>query len=85
MYEPYGQWLRYHPSRVHPNFETIQGYPFTKQGFSTIADVVYNQPEEYEDIFQTTQLGHWQLHALCKLKKFSDNIPDVRQSIFAGT
>lgn len=82
-YEPYGQWYRYHPSRVAPEFRTIPGYPFTNTAFNTISNTFYHDLEEYENIFATKQLGHWQMHLQNKCYKLT-RIPDVRSSIYAG-
>jgi len=81
---PYGQEYRYQPNRVHPNFETIPGYPFTQWDTVNIYDWLYYKNEEYKDTFQTTQIGQWQAHLRVNATRYS-NIPGGATSIFAGT
>lgn len=82
--EPYGQWYRFQNNRVHSNFATIPGYPFSNNNSATPVDWFYHSDEEYKRTFQTTQIGQWQIQAAVKATKFS-NTPGVTSSIFAGT
>lgn len=81
--QPYGQNYRYQPNRVHPNFQTIPGYPFSNFDGTQLTDWMYYQNNEYRETFQTTQIGHWQMQARIGVKKFS-LLPGVDQSIMAG-
>lgn len=81
--EPYGQHYRFQNNRVHPNFEIIPGYPFSAFAGTNPTSWYYYQNNEYQNTFQTTQIGQWQLSALIKAAKYS-HIPDPKASIFAG-
>lgn len=82
--QPYGQHLRYQPNRVHPNFQTIPGYPFSNFDGTALTDWMYYQNNEYKETFQTTQIGHWQMQARVGVEKLS-LLPGVDQSIMVGT
>lgn len=84
MVEPYGQEYRYQPNRIHPNFETIPGYPFTQWDSATLYPWFYYFDEEYRSTFQTSQIGQWQAHMSAKVTKYS-LIPGGASSIMAGT
>lgn len=84
LMEPWGQHYRFHPNSVHLNFANIPGYPFTKWPMSTADQAYYHQAGDYADVFQTTQLAHWQLHARVNVMAYR-HVPDVRASIYAGT
>lgn len=82
--EPYGQWYRYQPSRIHENFRALPGYPFLKTDLSNIDTVFYHKLEEYDSMFETSQIGHWQIHSMPKINA-QRHIVDPRASIYAGT
>ena len=81
---PYGQWYRYNPSRVHHIFDAIDGFPFLRRNVFTAAQLRYIVPGDYDAVFNTLQLRHWQVAARlnARVRRY---IPDVRASIFAGT
>lgn len=81
--QPYGQEYRYQPNRVHPNFETIPGYPFTQWDSVNPWPWYYYFNDEYKDTFQTSQIGQWQAHLQVNCTKLS-TIPDPILSPFAG-
>lgn len=81
--EPYGQHLRFQPNRVHPNFQSIPGYPFSQFNGPSLLDWYYYQDEEYTSTFQTPQIGQWQIQAKLNVMKHSP-LPSVEASIFAG-
>jgi hypothetical protein len=81
--QPYGQEYRYQPNRVHPNFETIPGYPFTAWDTVNAYEWYYYNNDEYKDTFQTTQIGQWQAHLKVNCSKYS-TIPAGTSSIMAG-
>lgn len=83
LQQPYGQEYRYQPNRIHPSFETIPGYPFTQWDANNPYPWYYYQDGEYNDTFQTSQIGHWQTHAKVSVQKYS-SIVDPKTSIFAG-
>ena len=81
---PFGQHYRYHPSRVHGDYENVQGFPFvtTPPGVST--PYIYIQDTEYNSVFQTQQPAQWQ--AQCRVNVGAYRyIPGPLTSIFAGT
>ena len=85
---PFGQHYRYHPSRVHGDFESVQGFPFvSNQGFdSNVPGVpgIYVSDTEYNSVFQTQQLAQWQAQCRINLAAYR-YIPGPLTSIFAGT
>jgi len=83
FFEPYGLHYRAHPNRVHLQFIDIPGYPFSKTQYDTFANIYYHQPNDYADVFQTSQLGHWQIHSKVNVMALR-HIPDPKMSIFAG-
>jgi len=83
MTEPYGLHYRAHPNSVHIQFIDIPGYPFSKTSYDDITNIYYHQATDYADVFQTSQLGHWQIHAQVGVTALR-HIPDVKMSIFAG-
>jgi len=84
LLEPYGQHYRAHNNYVHRNFADIPGYPFSRVLYDDPEQVYYHAAEDYSDVFQTSQLGHWQLHARLNVKALR-HVPDVLTSIYAGT
>ena len=81
--EPYGQWYRYHPNRVHTNYRNIPGYPFLESAWSSMNECYYHQAGEYDNVFHTWQLGHWQMNLLCDCKKLTV-VPGIDESINVG-
>lgn len=81
--EPYGQHYRFHPNRVHQNFEDIPGYPFSSYGDSTGNSFLYYTDNEYKNTFHTTQIGQAQMHLQVRAAKYS-MVPGPKASIFAG-
>ena len=83
---PFGQHYRYHPSRVHSDYESVQGFPFVTNpgsGFSSVPNI-YVTENEYNGVFQTQQLAQWQ--AQCRINVGAYRyIPGPLTSIFAGT
>ena len=81
--QPFGQEYRYHPNRVHSNFDVIPGYPFTTWDSSSLFPWLFYTNNEYNDTFQTSQIGQWQAHMQINCTKLSP-IGGVGDSIFAG-
>lgn len=59
---PHSQWYRYQPPTIHNNYRALQGYPFLTfiPGGS---DNLYVDSSKYDAMFQTDQLGHWNMQA----------------------
>lgn len=84
--EAFGNMYRVQPNFVHRNFADIPGYPFVRFNASDLTyklAVYYFNPGEYDDVFQTSQLAHWQLHCRADVQALR-YVPDPRMSIFAG-
>ena len=61
---PHSQWYRYQPPTIHNNYRALQGYPFLTfipGGLSE--NFLYVPSQYYDNMFQTTQLGHWNMQA----------------------
>ena len=82
---PFGQHYRYHPSRVHADYESVQGFPFVSDiDASNATRLFYIRDTEYDRVFQTQQLAQWQ--AQCRINVGAYRyIPGPLTSIFAGT
>lgn len=87
-YEPYGQHYRNQPNFIHAAYETIPGYPFSNFSVPIGPDQVqgplyYSQPGEFDPIFQSWQLSHWQCSGAVNVNAYR-YIPTINQSIYAG-
>jgi hypothetical protein len=60
---PHSQWYRYHPSTIHAKYQELQGYPFMTSIPSPSVSSLYVDSEQYDEMFQTDQLGHWNMQA----------------------
>lgn len=83
FYIPAGQEWRFMTNNVHPVFSENEGYPFSKDAYVDTATAFYFQPGEYDDVFYTLQLGHWQMHTVVNTEVLS-HVPPATESIFAG-
>lgn len=81
--KPYGQGYRMQTNRVHKNYADIPGYPFLRQTINNLTEASYYQVGDYDDVFQTSQLAHWQLHARANVVQHSV-VPPASDSIYAG-
>lgn len=80
---PYGQWYRYHPNHVHRTYQVLDGFSFIDTDISSQPRAHYVSALEYDEVFQTTQLGHWQSH--CRINvRCMRSVPDGRTSLYAG-
>jgi len=80
---PFGQWYRYHTNRVHSDYKVLDGFSFLDEDMTSHDRVSYHNSGEYDDVFQTTQLGHWQANARIGVKA-QRTVPPGRTSLFAG-
>lgn len=80
---PFGQHYRYHPSLVHRSYDTLNGFTFLDLAVDSIADAHYVDPNEYDNNFSTTQLGHWQAQVRNGMTA-KRVIPPARRSLYAG-
>ena len=81
---PYGQHYRMHPDHVHIDYDTVDGYPFISERLNNLRGTRYVTDPNYEPVFQTDALGHYQVRARCGVQKWSQ-VPPVDASIFAGS
>lgn len=81
---PYAQWYREQPDNIHPKYEAVAGFPFLSTQYSSQATAKYIAPTEYDDVFGSSELAHWQSQARLNVDKLS-YLPDPRTSIFSGT
>jgi Capsid protein (F protein). len=82
--KPYGQQYRLKQNRVHKNYADIEGYPFLAQVINDLESASYYQTGDYDDIFQTSQLGHWQAHLKIGMQSHRVVAP-ASSSVFTGT
>lgn len=80
---PYGDYWRRHPANVHPDFDEVQGYPFIENTPANKYQASYCRSEDWDDMFQTSQLKHWNLIAQVGVGKYTQ-VPSGQSSIFAG-
>lgn len=81
---PYGQWYRYHPSVVHSRFDELNGFPFLSRNPTNLVDAQYHAAGDYDDVFATSQLGHWR--SQLRVNMIVDRaVPGPLRSIYAGT
>jgi len=79
---PYAQWYREHPHVVHLRYDVLQGFPFLNTT-PTALTRWYHRDNEYNNVFQTDQLGHWQSQVTVNVDAMRVVPPAIR-SIYAG-
>jgi len=80
---PFGQWYRYHPNHVHRAYQDLDGFTFIDSPITNRGRAHYHVANEYDDVFQTTQLGHWQSHSRVGVR-CNRTVPPPRSSLYAG-
>lgn len=81
---PYGQWYRYHPSVIHSRFDELDGFPFLPYAPQSVLQAQYHYPGDYDDVFATSQLGHWR--SQLRVNAIVDRVvPGPVTSIYTGT
>lgn len=80
---PFGQEYRMQINNVHKHFADIPGYPFLREFVANPEDASYYQVGDYDDVFQTSQLAHWQIHARCNVIAHR-RAPSATTSVYAG-
>ena len=80
---PYGQWYRYHPSHVHRLYDALDGFTFIASIPGNQDQARYVRNNDYNNVYQTTQLGDWQVQARIGVTAHRA-VPTVLESIFAG-
>ena len=80
---PYGQWYRYHPCHVHAQYQVLDGFTFLDRPIDGPRASFYHDIGEYDEVFQTTQLGHWQASTRINIS-CSRTVPPARSSLYQG-
>jgi len=83
-YIPFANWYRTHPSNVHWAFDSLNGFPFERDIPTDGVGMVTVNPDGYDEMFQTTQLKHWQIHARMNAP-FQRRLPSARSSLMMGS
>lgn len=83
-YVPFAQWYRSHPSNVHGKFDALNGFPFLWHVPLNTSQMVMCDPAEFDDIFQSDQLAHWQCHARINAP-WMRRLPSARSSLMMGS
>lgn len=81
---PYGQWYRHHPNYIHPQFDVLNGFPFSETTPTTKDTARFHVDGEFDSAFQSTQLGHWNAKARVSIAA-KRVVTSAKQSIYAGT
>lgn len=63
---PWGQWHRSQVNHVDRRYRLLEGFPFIPDSVmpDAVNGYVYVKGDAYDRVFQTTQLGHWNIQ--CK-------------------
>ena len=80
---PYAQWYREHPHAVHPVYKELQGFPFLVQVPTNEDNQRFVSDSNYDDVFQTIQLGHWQVQSRANVGVMR-RLPSAREAIMYG-
>jgi len=62
-YIPEAQWYRMQPDQIHYDYKFVQGFPFQYNIPNSPQTLILVNPVEFNQMFQTTQLGHFQVQA----------------------
>lgn len=84
---PHSQWYRTHPSYVDFHYHALEGFPFLKADLTGAGPTGTEQQninaDYYDQVFQTTQLGHWNAQM-----KFNTTVlrrlPTARESLLTS-
>jgi hypothetical protein len=80
---PHGEEWRHCHNVVHYLYESLTGFPFLKpQRFSTHKEAVYHADDDYDSVFKSNSLGHWQFNATCRVDAWR-HFPTAADSIWA--
>lgn len=78
------QWFRYQADRVHPLYAGLEGYPFQSKIPATDDEQMYVKSYDYQSMFQTTQLAHWNVQARNNVTVHRI-LPSARDAIMTNT
>lgn len=80
---PYGQWYRYKANYVDQRYNNVRGFPFYYKIPAQESDVRYINSEDFDPMFQTTQLGHWNMQAKVNQTVYR-RLPDARDAVMVS-
>lgn len=80
---PHSQWYRTHPNTIHGNYSELQGFPFINNYIDNEDDMLRVRPADFDEMFQTTQLGHWNMQAKNNFTVLR-SLPSARDSIMTS-
>lgn len=79
----YGDQWRMMTNYVHPRYAEVQGFGLIPNSPASVYDASYDDPDDWEQMFQSTPLEHWNLVGRMAIGKHT-RIPGVKSSIYAG-
>lgn len=80
---PHSQYYRTQPDTVHGDYELVMGFPFMKDVPQSTEEAVYINPNEYSEMFQTEQLGQWQVQARRNINVIR-RLPSARDAVMTN-
>lgn len=80
---PEGQQLRYAASHVDRRYGDMQGYPFLSHSPKTEREAIFNIDGDYDAVFQTNQLGDWNIQAKANVTCLR-RLPTARSAIMTN-
>jgi hypothetical protein len=81
---PWGEEWRHCHNVVHYLYESQTGYTFIKpQRFSTHVEAVYHEYDDYDAVFTSNALGHYQVNSTIRVDAWR-HFPTAADSIWAG-
>lgn len=80
---PHSQWYRTHPNTIHSAYTELQGFPFINDFIVNEDDMLRVDPSHFDEMFQTTQLGHWNMQAKNNFTVLR-SLPSARDSIMTS-
>nr|UXQ88164.1 MAG: major capsid protein [Microvirus sp.] len=82
---PFGQEWRTQPNIVHKKYADLTGFQFLKSTeLNSHRKAVYYDPNNYDSVFSSEQLGHWQSQSTIQVTAHR-HYPTAMDSIMAGT
>lgn len=82
---PFGQFWRTQPNFVHKKYADLTGFQFLRGAeVDSHREAVYSDPNDYDSVFSSEQLGHWQSQSTIQVEAMR-HYPTAQQSLYAGT
>lgn len=80
---PEGQWYRYQASHVDGRYAKVDSFPFIQIPPENINQCIYYDAGNDNKLFQTTQLGHWNMQSKFNVTVYR-RLPTARDSIMTS-